>query len=628
MKNYILLFLTLFFGSTYGQQIYTVNHQEQSHSSFENRRTVTDWLHYDNGQNYTSFGSGSSSINLGVFIKLTSTILGGHINRQIEEVKFYLGSAATNITGNVDIQIFTSQGSTPDYEESIPMSSLTAGGWNTVTLATPYSITGSELYVGYHFVASGYIAGADDGSNFTPHVNLYTYNGNWSELDGLSQKNWNIQVGVGGALANSDAGISNIDIQDVVLPGNKDIIATINNYGTTTLNNIDFNYTVDNGTVHTDHLTGLNLATGQSTTVTHSVQWNATAGAHDIDVYTSNFNGGGDDDITANDHLVKSVSVASNTTQNLPLYEEFTSSTCSPCASFNSGSFNQSFLTNNAGHFTLIKYQMNWPGNGDPYYTDEGGVRRQYYGVSGVPTLYLDGKEDTNTSQNGLQQNLDNAYAKQAFFELSANHQIDPNTHDITVNVNVSPYLSGNYTLHCAVVEKTTTGNTGTNGETEFFNVLMKMVPDANGTDVALTVDTPANFTISGSLSTITVNQQSANINVEEWNDLEVIVFLQDDSTKEVLQSTISVEGTGSVETNTVFDNLKVYPNPSNGIVHIENATGIEVSIFDISGNLVYKNNQLNTNNQIDLSFLSQGIYVMKFIRNDNVEIRKIEMIK
>ena len=34
---------------------------------------------------------------------------------------------------------------------------------------------------------------------------------------------------------------------------------------------------------------------------------------------------------------------------------------------------------------------MNWPGNGDPYYTEEGGTRRFYYGVDGVPMAFLDG---------------------------------------------------------------------------------------------------------------------------------------------------------------------------------------------------------------------------------------------
>ncbi|MEA2041791.1 MAG: hypothetical protein U9N85_04485, partial [Bacteroidota bacterium] len=77
-------------------------------------------------------------------------------------------------------------------------------------------------------------------------------------------------------------------------------------------------------------------------------------------------------------------------TERTALYEEFTSSTCPPCYTFNISYFNDSYLSSNAGTFTLIKYQMSWPSPGDDYYTEEGGTRRSFYGISGVPTLYLD----------------------------------------------------------------------------------------------------------------------------------------------------------------------------------------------------------------------------------------------
>jgi hypothetical protein len=625
MKKIILLITGIIMISTYAQQLdYIYTHGGESPIS-GNNRTVTDWLHYDNGQNNTSFGSGNQ-LSITATIKLTPTILAAHINRQIEEIKFFLGSDASNISGNIDIQIFTSQSATPDYEEAVPMSNLTAGAWNTVTLTTPYQITGNELYVGYHYQASGYIVGADDGSNFTQHVNFYFLNGSWYELDGIAQRNWNIQVGVGGATANNDAGVSDVDIENIILSGNQNIIATITNYGTNTLNNIDLNYQINNGTVYTDNLSGLNLASGQSTIITHSTQWAATPGSYNLDVFVSNFNGNGNDDIPANDHFTKTVSVASNSTQKLPLYEEFTSSTCSPCAAFNTNYFNTGFLSSNAGHFSLIKYQMSWPSPGDPYYTDEGGNRRAYYGVSGVPDLKLNASPSTDFDQTVLQQKLDAAYAEPAYFDLSATHYIDPSTHDISVNVNLNPYLTGDYTLHCAVVEKTTTGNASSNGETEFHNVMMKMVPDANGTAAAVIADIPQNYTLTASLNNTTVNQQTTNTNVEEWDDLEVIVFLQDNNTQKIMQSTISTEGTGSVENNTIFKNLKIYPNPSTGLVNIENASGMEINIYDISGNIVYVNKNLNQNNQIDLSSLSQGIYMVKLIKDDMIEVIKLQI--
>jgi hypothetical protein len=55
---------------------------------------------------------------------------------------------------------------------------------------------------------------------------------------------------------------------------------------------------------------------------------------------------------------------------------------------------------------------------------------------------------------------------------------------------------------------------------------------------------------------------------------------------------------------------------------------GMQIDIFDISGNLVYTNKELNHNNQIDLSSLSQGVYVVKLIKNDKIDIRKIQIEK
>jgi len=583
-------------------------------------RTVTDWLHYDNGTNANAFGAQSGSATLGVYIKLSPTLLAGHINRQIEEVKFFLGADAANMTSNLTIEIYTDPAAAPVYTEDFPSSSLTPGNWNTVTLSNPFVITGAELYVGYKLTSAGYVIGVDDGSNYVTGVNFYTFNGGaMSSWDNIASYNFNLQVGVGGAITSNDAGVSNINLPAILpQPGNTNIEATITNYGANTLNSIDFNYQVDGGTVQTDQLTGLNIPTGQSTTVTHSVPWNATVGSHNVDVFVSNFNGNGPDDITANDHMIKTFSVASNFTQKKPLYEEFTSSTCPPCANLNSNYFNNSFLSTNTGKYNLIKYQMNWPSPGDPYYTSEGGDRRAYYGVNSVPTLFLDGFDGTHFNTIALQQDLDAAYAEPAFFAMTSSYSIDPNTKDINVTVNVNPYLSGDYTLHCAVVEKTTTGNVGNNGETEFYNVMMKMVPDANGTAAAVVADVPESFNITANLN---------GTNIEEYSDLEVIVFLQDTGSKKVMQSVKSVDSSGAVE-DVVFSSLKIYPNPTTGSLFINNAEDMSIEIYNISGNLLFKEKDLSNQTNISLDNLTNGVYFVKFIKDDKIDLRKIVVNK
>ena len=133
----------------------------------------------------------------------------------------------------------------------------------------------------------------------------------------------------------------------------------------------------------------------------------------------------------------------------------------------------------------VVKYQMNWPGDGDIYYTQEGADRRYYYGVSAVPSLFLGGSVATIAnpiSETDLITPYNNEISKPAFFDLSATHQIDGNK--ISVQANILPYVNAeNFTVHMAVIENETTGNVGSNGETSFKNVMMKMLPNAQGTN-------------------------------------------------------------------------------------------------------------------------------------------------
>jgi hypothetical protein len=163
---------------------------------------------------------------------------------------------------------------------------------------------------------------------------------------------------------------------------------TIMNVGLSTITDAEVEWQLDNGPVYTSMYTGLSIATKQTYDFTCSDLLNATIGPHDLKVWIKNVNGT-PDDYSGNDTLQKIVNKVCYVVPSKPLFEEFTSSTCSPCASFNSGFV--PWCGTNADDITLIKYQMNWPSPGDPYYTEEGGVRRDFYGVGAVPDLYCNG---------------------------------------------------------------------------------------------------------------------------------------------------------------------------------------------------------------------------------------------
>ena len=145
------------------------------------------------------------------------------------------------------------------------------------------------------------------------------------------------------------------------------------------------------------------------------------AGSYTASV-TTNLTG---DENPANDVLTKNVEVVAGAVAKKPLFEVFTSSTCSPCAQANP--IIDAIFAANPDEFSLIKYQMDWPGSGDPYYTEQCGVRGNYYGVSFVPDFYGNGVQD------------DPFVFDQAVFE-SYTEQITAMTIDLTTSIDENSF--------------------------------------------------------------------------------------------------------------------------------------------------------------------------------------------
>ena len=220
----------------------------------------------------------------------------------------------------------------------------------------------------------------------------------------------------------------------------------------------------------------------------------------------------------------KLIHVAHQATQRLPMFESFTSSTCAPCFTFNSSFFNN-FTQQNQDELALIKYQMSWPAPGDPYFTAEGGTRRGYYGVSGVPDLFADGKR-VATSSAAVNNAFQAAKATPSFMAIDGFYTAEGN--NIMIDANIMPYADFPETrVHVVVIEGTTTGNVGSNGETSFKHVMMKMLPGANGAAASLNALEPYHITHTFNMSATFV---------EEMEDLKVVVFVQNHATREVYQ--------------------------------------------------------------------------------------------
>jgi len=74
-------------------------------------------------------------------------------------------------------------------------------------------------------------------------------------------------------------------------------------------------------------------------------------------------------------------------------------------------------------------------------------------------------------------------------------------------------------------------------------------------------------------------------------------------------------------EYNLVENKPFIYPNPFENLVYITNIKNLKsIAIFNTTGKLVYENNSMNED-VIDLSFLPNGIYIIKAFIEEKIPL-------
>lgn len=227
------------------------------------------------------------------------------------------------------------------------------------------------------------------------------------------------------------------------------------------------------------------------------------------------------------------------------MFEQFTQASCGPCAAQNPN-FNK-ILNANYNKLVSLKYQTSWPGV-DPMNAQnptEVAKRVTYYGVTGVPNVECNGADVLGGSFDGspdgvTQDFIDEKATLTSPLVVKVSHKVADllDSIEVTVvvkNVSNSEFTTDKLVVHTAIIEKSLLFPTapGTNGEKEFYNVMRKMLPNADGSPVA------DNRIIAG---------DSVVLNFKVWlpyyiykyNQLGVVAFVQDNTSKEVFQAEIS----------------------------------------------------------------------------------------
>ncbi len=403
-----------------------------------------------------------------------------------------------------------------DY--SIGVATRSGGGsWNTAWSINPTNNIGpEELYI---TIENNDVGAADFQFCIFIDGDLYNLN-NWFIDNILLFSPYNLDCQMNTITSNPFV------VEPTIVEG------TICNMGLSPISSVDISWRVADGPVHSSSFSGLNLELGDKYTFESSELFDFTKGTYDLNVWISDVNGG-DDDNQDNDLLVKNMSVVSNIVYRRPMLEEFADS-YSQNAAWANNYFNP-WCEERADSLTMFKYPWRYS-SPDPYYTQECKEREMFYEIKNWDDVYLFG--------NGVETDISDVYYLNQFFSavkqepgfakiVASRSSVSRNT-VMDIDVAILPFANfNNHRLLISVFENSTTANVGDNGETEFIHVLMKMVPDAYGTEILLSDREP--ITISQSIDL-------AGTYIEEWDDLGVAIFIQDFDTKEVFQSTYAIE--------------------------------------------------------------------------------------
>lgn len=344
----------------------------QSPSSWSSVQTIPFTFNF-NGTDYTSFKVSSNGV---LTFSTTATAVPADANTAIPSASIpdnslvIWGMTSSNAGDNIFTKTFGTNGSRQHW---IQFNSFTEAGlgtgylyWSIVLEEGTNKIyfvdqrssgTATTLTVGIQI--NGTTAVSVEGS---PNLKLK------SGADATPVDNYYYEF-IPGNQAAIDLGAKSVSmpLDFALTQGGVDVAINVFNYGTTTVNNVTLSYSVDGGSTVTQNVTGLNIAKFATAKVTHPTKFTPSAtGTYNFKIWLSDPNGSADENMM-NDTITFSMKVWDDFVPRKSLHEVFTSSTCPPCKPGNE--MLQSILDVKSQKFTVIKYQYNFPGTGDPYYT-------------------------------------------------------------------------------------------------------------------------------------------------------------------------------------------------------------------------------------------------------------------
>ena len=238
--------------------------------------------------------------------------------------------------------------------------------------------------------------------------------------------------------------------------------------------------------------------------------------------------------------ILTSLTFSASAYEKLSLVERFTNASCGPCADLNAAWYTATTRNYvNSGMISHLVYNVWWPGPGDPMYLlnqSDNTSRTNYYGCNYVPWIDVNGTQISET-QGAFTSAVANGNAQFAPFNIVISQGvISNNLIEVGIKIIRDPTdvtTFGNVKLRVALTEKTVAYSTppGGNGETIFYSICRKMLPNAVGS--TFTIPAPGDST----MISLQYVPTAAFLQAVNLDSIRVVAFIQDDNNRQIYQS-------------------------------------------------------------------------------------------
>ncbi|MFH1051367.1 MAG: T9SS type A sorting domain-containing protein [bacterium] len=233
-----------------------------------------------------------------------------------------------------------------------------------------------------------------------------------------------------------------------------------------------------------------------------------------------------------------------------------------------------------------IVYHTDYPNSQDPMYLENpemSDYATEYCYMFGSNAFCFNGIKEGElyNAQMLIEQDILDLYKQESPYNILITGRKIGNTVHVSVIVSSSVSKNG-LKLRTAIVEKHVyypPGVAGTNGETDFYYVARKMLPDASGKDCSLLADKPQVYEYSFDYK-------------DNWDKKEIFIvaFLQDSKTREIFQA--GCTNTGILDFNAETDCIYLTTN-------IQNELSFNFNLINLGDYSVLVKPQISLDNSI-----------------------------